>query len=157
MASIIINIILVLIIIIPMAYFMFGKKGNKDVINDFKSKAKNSGVNPDKIGTWQNGIYGIDNNLGKFCYVARIQDDDLHVVDLKDIKHGEVSKVYQTESVHSQDISMLKSVSIVLKTVHKSEITIPVYNASKNLQIGDDLLDAIDLVKMINAKIPSIA
>ena len=52
---------------------------------------------------------------------------------------------------------MLKSVSIVLKTVHKSEITIPVYNASKNLQIGDDLLDAIDLVKMINAKIPSVA
>ena len=39
----------------------------------------------------------------------------------------------------------------------KAEIIIPVYNASKNLQIGDDLLDAIDMVKMINAKISTYA
>jgi len=157
MASIIINIILVLIIIIPMAYFMVGKKANKNILADFKQKAKVVGVNPEKTGTWQNGIFGIDNTQGKLCYVAGLQGDDLHVVDLKAIKHCEVSKVYQTESVHSQDISMIKSVSIVLKTENKTEINIFRSNASKNLQIGDDLLEAIDLVKMINAQIQSKA
>lgn len=52
---------------------------------------------------------------------------------------------------------MLKSVSVNMKTAQKAEIIIPVYNASKNLQIGDDLLDAIDMVKMINAKISTYA
>jgi len=153
MASIILNIVLVLIIIIPMAYFMVGRKGNKNVINEFKLTARESGVNPDKTMTWQNGIFGIDNAQSKLCYIARLHNNDLHVVDLKEVKHCEVNKVYQTESVHSQDISMLKSVSINMKTIHKSEIIIPIYNASKNLQIGDDLLDANDMVKMINAKI----
>jgi len=157
MASTIINIVLVLIIIIPMLYFMIGKKGNKNVINEFKSKAKDAGVNPDRTGTWQNGVFGIDSTQSKFCYISHLKDDDLHVVDLKEVKHCEVSKVYQTESVHSQDISMLKSVSVNMKTAQKTEIIIPVYNASKNLQIGDDLLDAIDMVKMINAKISTYA
>lgn len=157
MSSTIINIVLVLIIILPMAYFMMGSKSNKKENEEFTNKAKQAGLNPEKTGVFRNAKIAIDKTQSKLCYISKLKDNELHVVDLKDIKQCEVNKIYHTESVHNQATNILKNVSIYLKSSNKTEEVIPIYDGSVDVQIGDDLLEAMDWSKIINHQIKTLA
>ncbi len=150
MSTILLNTILILIIIVPMVYFVYGGNINKKSINAFRKKAGEINVNPDKIGLWQSGAIGIDKNKRKLVYTSTLIDDNVHEINLENITHCEVKKYYETENVHNQDINMLKSVSLHFKTKQKSEIIIPVYDAKIQTQPGNDLLEAIEWANIIS-------
>jgi hypothetical protein len=134
---------------------MFYKGKTNDEVNSFKSKAQSQGLQLDKIGHFQSSAIGLDKKQGMLCYFSEMLDDKVHTVDLNSIAKCEVLRFYNTENVHHQDISMLKSVYLHLKTIQKSEINIPIFDSKTHIHPGNDLLEAIDWVKIINTQIKS--
>ncbi|MBL0025164.1 MAG: hypothetical protein IPO98_09220 [Saprospiraceae bacterium] len=153
MSTIILNSVLLLIVLIQMAYFVLGGSKNKGKIEAFTQKSKSLNINPEKVGLWQSGAIGIDKKSGKLCYSSELLDQAIHEVDLQSISQCEVKKNYQTENLHQQDISALKSVTLQLKTIQKSEINIPVYDSKAHPYPGDDLLEAMEWAKIISSYI----
>ncbi len=156
MSTIIINIVLVLIIVVPMGYFMFGAGKDKTAVKNFKSKAREAGLNPDKIGIWHGGMIGLDIQKSSLCYLSSLKDGVLHIIDMNEIKHCEVNKLYHKENVHNQATNVLMSVSLYITKKDKSEVVIPVYDSSVHSQIGTDLMEANDWANIINNKAHSI-
>ncbi|MBK7637586.1 MAG: hypothetical protein IPJ13_27325 [Saprospiraceae bacterium] len=150
MSSIILNSIIILIILIPMAYFFLGGKNKSKEISNLKTLANQKNLSPEKTGQWQAGVIGLDKKQNKLCYINNTDDQHVQVIDISDITKCDVSKQYQNERAHEKDISMLKKVSLRLKLKNNSEISIPVYDADVNPNPGNDLLEAMDWEKIIN-------
>lgn len=150
MSTSILNVTIILIIVVPMLYFMFGGSKNKNKIASFRKKVNALNIYPEKVGVWHSGAIGLDKKQGKLCYQSELLDDSIHQIDLKSIVGCEVKKTYHTENVHQQDINMLKTVSLQLKTNQKSEIMIPVYDAKLYTHPGNDLMESFEWAKLIS-------
>ncbi|MFZ1457898.1 MAG: hypothetical protein WAT46_17765 [Saprospiraceae bacterium] len=153
MSSIILNSIIILIILIPMAYFFLGGKNKSKEISNLKTLANQKNLSPEKTGQWQAGVIGLDKKQNKLCYLNNTDGTNLNIIDISEIVKCNVSKQYHTEQVHEKDISMLKKVSLHFKLKHNSEITIPVYDADLHPNPGSDLFEAIEWEKIINNQI----
>jgi uncharacterized protein (UPF0333 family) len=150
MLSIIINIVLVLSIIGPMAYFIVGRSNNSKGAQTIKSQSQAAGVVPEKIWVWQMGAMAIDKTNKKLFYAPLIGDNKNVTIDLKEIKMSEIIKSYHKEQAHHQSINMLSRAELHLRTHAKTDIIIPLCDVTLCPQPGNDLLDAIDWNKTIN-------
>lgn len=133
----------------PMAYFLLGNKKDKARKNEFKSSAAGQGLDPDKIGLFQDNAIGIDSKQGKLFFT---NNDYLTSIDLSEISGCSVSKSYSNENIHNQSTSVLKKVQLCLKTGIK-EVNMPIFDLEKHPHPGDDLLTAYEWEKIINNSI----
>ncbi|MBK7700186.1 MAG: hypothetical protein IPJ39_16400 [Saprospiraceae bacterium] len=149
MSSLILNIVLVLLIFVPMAYFMFSKPKNSEAlkINDL---ATQSGIKADKITKLTNAVLALDKSKMAIFYQSNLFNK-MEVISLDNIKSTELSKNYMTETVHNKEISILQKADFRLKKNDNQDIILPIYDSSKQDQIGSDLLDTEDFSKQINA------
>ena len=150
MSSIILNILLVMAVIGPMAYFFLGNRKDKARKNDFKSLAGNHGINPDKVGLFQGGAVGLDKRNGKLVFM---DNDTVRSLDISNIAECSVSKSYVKEVVHNQDTNVLKSVVLRILTRDKKEVIVPVYDMNRFPHPGSDLMEAIEWENIINSSV----
>ena len=108
MSSIILNSIIILIILIPMAYFFLGGKNKSKEISNLKTLANQKNLSPEKTGQWQAGVIGLDKKQEKLCYINNTDDQHVQVIDISDITKCDVSKQYQNERAHEKQISGAK-------------------------------------------------
>lgn len=149
MSNIILNIIIVLAIFVPMAYFMFAGNSDKAAAKILKTKMNEMGLSPDVTGLFQSAGIALDKTKGQICFIQN-EENLITNINVNDIATSEVIKLYQTESVHDQDISVLKSVSLVCKQKDKTEIKLPIYNVVKHPNVGSDLMEAVRWSEIIN-------
>ena len=132
-----------------MAYFMFSGNKEKSAIKQLKDKLKGFDITPDIVGCFQGAGIALD-KPNSTLYYYQYDGDILTKTNISEIVKAEVSKLYQTESVHDQDINILKSVSILLKMKDKSEVKLPVFNILKHPSVGTDLMEAVRWSEVIN-------
>lgn len=149
MTSVILNIILLILVVGPMAYFLMGNKKDKARKNEFRSQAADQGLSLDKSGLFQDSAVGIDTKQSKLCFTDQ---GSLKTVNLADISECSVSRSYSNENVHNQETKVLKRVHLCLKSGGK-EINIPVFNQDNHPHPGNDLLTALEWEKIINAAV----
>jgi hypothetical protein len=148
MQSILINIILVAVILIPMAYFMFSNKKNKALIDAFKKKAAEQNIAPGDICALANVVIGADAGAGILCWQST-KGDDLYSIAFSEISDVTVSKSYQNHTIHGAETGTLISVAVSIYKKDKKEVVIPVFNKADGHQIGNDLLDVTEYVSRV--------
>jgi len=132
-----------------MAYFMFSGNKEKSAVKHLKDKLKGFEIIPDIVGCFQGAGIALDKPKSTLYYYQ--YDGDIFTKTIiSEIVKAEVSKLYQTESVHDQDINILKSVSILLKMKDKSEVKLPVFNILNHPNVGTDLMEAVRWSEVIN-------
>lgn len=149
MSNILLNIIIVTVIFIPMAYFMFSGNKEKSAVKHLKDKLKAFDIMPDIVNCFQGAGIALDKSKSTL-YFYQYEGEILTKTAISEINKADVSKLYQTESVHDHDISVLKSVSILLKMKDKSEVSLPVFSILKHPNVGADLMEAVRWSEMIN-------
>jgi hypothetical protein len=149
MSNIIINIVIILAVFIPMAYFMFAGNADRANAKILKSTLKEMGLSPDVTGYFQSGGIALDKNKAQICFL-QYEENKVTNIHVKDVAATEVVKHYQTESVHDQDISVLKTVTLLLKQKDKTEIKLPIYNVDKHANVGSDLMEAVRWSELVN-------
>jgi hypothetical protein len=149
MSNIILNIVIILAVFVPMAYFMFA--GNADRANAklLKAKLNEMGLSPDVTGYFQSAGIALDKSKSQICFF-QYEENKVTNIQVKDVASAEVIKLYQTESVHDQDTSILKSVTLLLKQKDKTDIKMPIYQVDKLASVGSDLMEAVRWSELIN-------
>ena len=150
MSSLILNIVLVLLIFVPMAYFMFSKPKNSEALKKINDLATQSGIKADKITKLTNAVLALDKSKMAIFYQSDLFNK-MEVISLDNIKSTELSKNYLTETVHNKEISILQKADFRIKKNDNQDIILPIYDSSKQDQIGSDLLDTEDFSRQINA------
>ena len=106
MSSLILNIVLVLLIFVPMAYFMFSKPKNSEALKKINDLATQSGIKADKITKLTNAVLALDKSKMAIFYQSNLFNK-MEVISLDNIKSTELSKNYMTETVHNKEIFIL--------------------------------------------------
>lgn len=151
MSSLILNIVLVLLIFVPMAYFMFSKpKSETEAIKNINNVAAKSGIKSDKTLKLKNAVIALDKSKMAIFYQSDLFNKS-EVISLDHVKSTEISKSYVTEKAHGKEISILQKVDFRLKKNDNQDIVLPIFDMAKYDQIGSDLLDSIDFSKQVNA------
>ena len=127
MSSIILNIVLVLLIFVPMAYFMFSKSKNTDALKKINDLATQSGIKADKITKLTNAVLALDKSKMAIFYQSDLFNK-MEVISLNNIKSTELSKNYLTETVHNKEISILQKADFRLKKNDNQDIILPIYD-----------------------------
>jgi hypothetical protein len=148
MQSILINIILVAVIVIPMSYFMFGNKKNKALIDAFKKKAGEQNIAPKDICALTNVVIGVDASADVLCW-QNTKVGDLYSIAFSELSDLTVSKSYQNHTIHGAETGTLSSVAVSLHKKDKREVVIPVFNEADGHQIGNDLLDVTEYISKL--------
>lgn len=149
MSNIILNVVIILAVFIPMAYFMFAGNADRGNAKILKSKLTEMGLSADVTGFFQNGGIALDKNKSQICFL-QYDENKVTNIHVKDIATAEVVKLYQTESVHDQDTSVLKSVTLQIKQKDKTDIKLPIYHVDKFANVGSDLMEAVRWSELIN-------
>ena len=149
MSNIILNVIIIAVIFLPMAYFMLSGNKEKSSTKFLQDKLKLFHVIPDTIGCFQSGGIALDKGKSEL-YFYQYEGEVFTKIACSEIDKADVEKLYQNEIAHGHDINMLKSVSIIIKLKDKSEVKLPVYNASKYRNVGLDLLESVRWSQLIN-------
>ena len=148
MQSIILNILLVAVIIIPMAYFMFGNKKNSDVISAFKKKAGDQSLSPNEICSLSHVTIGSDSKSKTLCWM-NTKSGDFHSIPFSELSDVTVSKSYQNHMIHGTETGTLSGVALSLHKKDKKDVAITVFNEADGHPVGNDLLDVTEFVNKI--------
>lgn len=149
MSNILLNIIIITVIFVPMAYFMFSGNKDKARANNLKEKLQPLGFSPYTLGFFQSGSIALDKEGTELCFCEE-GSDNIIKTHISQLSSAEVSKHYKTESVHDHDINILKSVTLLLKKKDKTEVKLPVFNIANHPNVGTDLMEAVTWSERIN-------
>jgi hypothetical protein len=148
MQSILLNILLIALILIPMAYFMFGNKKNTAQLVSFKKKANEQNISPADICALRNVLIATDARAGILCW-QNAKGGDFYSIALAELSDVSVSKSYQNHTIHGAETGTLASVAISLHKKDKKDVVIPVFNEAEGHPIGNDLLDVTEFVNKV--------
>lgn len=146
------NIILAAIVIVPMAYFfMSGSSSGNKLKSAFLAKINEKGFQVVDVEIWQKGVVGLDSKSNMLYYQGFSKDEnDLHAIDLAEVKSCTLEKSFTSESVHNSATNVLHTATLALKLAN-STVHIKMYDADETIQMQDDVLKAIKWEKIINA------
>jgi hypothetical protein len=145
------NIFLAALVIVPMAYFfMSGSSSGNKLKSAFLAKISEKGYQVVDVEIWQKGVMGLDPKNNMLYYQGFSQGDDLHEVDLSEVKSCTLERAMSNESVHNSATKVLHKAILVLK-LSNSSISIKMYDADETIQMQDDVINAMKWEKIINA------
>lgn len=152
MSTIIIDIIIFIIVITPLAYFIL--KSNKDPKSEaaLSSFISGDGKQMGELVHLVHCVIALDKDQENIYRFNRA-DGAIEKVALADLSSCKVEKIVDRGESHDSKTEILRNVTLSMKTKDRKDIKWLVFDRDNQNQIGSDLLDVQALVEKFQDKI----